>query len=721
MAPKFHQDAEEAEEEMLSSLVDREQVHGGLGSPAGAVVNPVAPTGQQGTKPQSSQIFPINLRAAPESLDPRTLRLLWGQRELEIQALRWAVQGSRDGRYYRILQEVAGLPPERSGVNQEKFLQNQVQKLTLELKEQKKQARLEKEQLEQQLLQTLETVRQLEVELQTFQKSCLLQLARSSWVGRILRSQTGSVEVVTAETLMDPSDSSENELVPAGEGFQLKDVDWNSVAQRYPNLFTEAVLLEHKQPRPPPQPPLNEWDSESRPERTDGHTKSVEWSILPFGSSSSGATDSDTRSSQLSIPSRVQKVTGHPPGESSCFSFQLTKGQEKTLSADRQAVPAGAAGRFPWLPPPGVALLCRQLWALTRTQEGCLLSLLTSLCHSWCHPLSCGPSGCCKPGAGSQAHSQWPLHIGFPWQTGLLSLDLRKTLAEEPEQTVLLPKASEDSSHQPHRLTGSCLKIVAVSRREKFVRVLNQSLEETADLGGFVLQQFVRGFPVCMYRFPSGTLLEPRHHITVWGEGTSRTKKHPPASLGRESVNFHSSLGYVTLLLNPKGEVLSEYQAPHCVTPVSRSFSDNSDLSIDRFPLSEAPPGSDTGELQRGSRSPCRGRARGSRADRGRQRWGRTRVFLPLLSSNKLFHRREGPGRLEGAEAEALEPLPAIPETRPGFDNQAKKKHTVQVCRKGVDRNCPMVALSVQTTAESRYGFRFLSCPPITVDACGRV
>lgn len=62
MAPKFHQDAEEAEEEMLSSLVDREQVHGGLGSPAGAVVNPVAPTGQQGTKPQSSQIFPINLR-----------------------------------------------------------------------------------------------------------------------------------------------------------------------------------------------------------------------------------------------------------------------------------------------------------------------------------------------------------------------------------------------------------------------------------------------------------------------------------------------------------------------------------------------------------------------------------------------------------------------------------------------------------------------------------
>lgn len=67
----------------------------------------------------------------------------------------------------------------------------------------------------------------------------------------------------------------------------------------------------------------------------------------------------------------------------------------------------------------------------------------------------------------------------------------------------------------PPNPTSSCLKIVAVSRKERFVRVLNQSLEETADLGGLVLQQLLNGFPVCMYRFPLGTLLEPRHHVTV--------------------------------------------------------------------------------------------------------------------------------------------------------------------------------------------------------------
>lgn len=63
----------------------------------------------------------------------------------------------------------------------------------------------EKSQLEERLLQTMTTMQQLEAELQAFQKSCLLQLARSSWVGRILRSSTGSVEVSpTRPTLLPP-------------------------------------------------------------------------------------------------------------------------------------------------------------------------------------------------------------------------------------------------------------------------------------------------------------------------------------------------------------------------------------------------------------------------------------------------------------------------------------------------------------------------------------
>lgn len=55
--------------------------------------------------------------------------------------------------------------------------------------------------MEEKLRQNCRTMQQMEAELQTFQKSCLLQLAHSSWVGRVLRSQTGSVEVSLCPSL----------------------------------------------------------------------------------------------------------------------------------------------------------------------------------------------------------------------------------------------------------------------------------------------------------------------------------------------------------------------------------------------------------------------------------------------------------------------------------------------------------------------------------------
>ncbi|KAF7461308.1 Hypothetical predicted protein [Marmota monax] len=93
------------------------------------------------------------------------------------------------------------------------------------------------------------------------------------------------------------------------------------------------------------------------------------------------------------------------------------------------------------------------------------------------------------------------------------------------------------------------------------------------------------------------------------------------------------------------------------------------------------------------------------------------RDILPLLSTCRPFHLPED------NQSKTLELLPPIiPEA--GLCTQdcpTRKECKVRVCRKNVDRSCPMVTLSVQSTAESRYGFRFLSCPPITVDTCQRV
>ncbi|XP_059788420.1 lamin tail domain-containing protein 2 isoform X3 [Balaenoptera ricei] len=602
MAPESCQEAEDAEEEAFPSLVDRELVSGHVGPPASASADPGAPACPQDTKPSSTRmVSSVSPQSAPESLDPRTLRLLWRQRELEIQALRWAIENHREARHCRILQEVAGLPAERSSRSR-KFLQNQVQKLTLELEEHKEQAQM----------------------------------------------------VVTAETLMDPSDLSENDRSPtAGEGFRLEDVDWNSIAHRYPNLFTDLESsLDQKHPRAPPLPELppatqpDQWNSEPYCWQREHRLKSVEWSSLPLvGASSSGGADSESSSCLLAARYHVQKVTGDPlqaPGHTA----EQREAQAQSLCGDSRAA-----------------------WA------------------------------------------------------GRLSLDLRKTHSDRQGSNGQEAESCADP-HPRHSgrcpsPAGSCLKIVAVSRRRRFVRILNHSLEETADLGGFVLQQLVRDFPVCMYRFPPSTLLEPRHHITVWGEAPGSTKRQPPSSLGQEPVHFHSSRGCVTLLLNPQGEVLSEHQAAHCVTPVCRIFSDNTDLSIDRFPLSEARPGADLAEQQPLPRLPRKGRVQEARA--GRRRPG-TRVQLPRLSTSKLLRQREVPARPEGAAETHPELLPAspipIPEAGLGLEDcQARKELKVRVRRKSVDRGCPMVALSVQSTAESRFGFRFLSCPPITADS----
>ncbi|XP_073073500.1 lamin tail domain-containing protein 2 isoform X3 [Manis javanica] len=597
------------------ALSPQEPVSGHLGPPAGTPEDLVAPECPQDTKPSFTRVvFSDNRWSVPESLDPCTLRLLWGQRELEIQALRWAIQNRQDARHCHILQEVAGLPPERSSHSQEKVLQHQVQKLTLELKEQKEKAQLEKAQLEERLLQTLNTRQQLEAELQAFQKSCLLQLARSSWVGRMLRSSTGSVEVVTAETLMDSSDVSENDQgSTAGEGFRLEDVDWNSIAHRYPNLFTKIKsYADQEHPLPPKAPMPGEWGSELHRRRMKQSLKSVEWSSLPLGTSSSGGSDSNSSSCQLTNPYTVQRVTGHPPSPPSLTSSEKTEVPAGSLSKDAQAEPEG---------------LCR---------AGPVLQM-----------------------------SQWTLHMGAPSWTGLLSLDPRKTHSHWGGKTVQAPKACADPEHwHPGHCwspTGSCLKIVAVSRRGRFVRILNQSPEETAELSGLVLQQLVRGFPERTYRFPPGTRLGPRQLVTVWGEGRCGSQGAPPSSLGREPVRFHSSPGCVTLLLNPKGETLSEHQAPHTVAPASRLFSDDTDSSTDCFPLSEAQSQADSSEQPHRPRPPRAGRLREARA--GRRRLG-TRGLLPRLTTGEHLLPREGPARSEGADTGPPERLPTVPGAR---------------------------------------------------------
>ncbi|XP_072495639.1 lamin tail domain-containing protein 2 isoform X2 [Notamacropus eugenii] len=583
-----------------------------------------------------------------EHLDPKVLRLLLAQKELEIEALRKAAQCPSGKRMTYILHELTDSKPERTSREQIKALQQQIDKMTQELSAQKEQACQEKTELENQLQEAHARLRCLEDEVQTFQRSCLLHLARSSWAGRVLRSQTGSVEVVTAEALMmDLSDQSLDQSSPEGHHFRLEDVDWNSVAQRYPNLFEDM----YSKKRATSAHVLDSPDYlDSQPEKSQRQEKSVEWSLLPCSSLSSITMSSERVSTHhSSVASSV--------GTDSCPSVtSLTQEQE-----------VGGSGALP------------------------VLELR-------------------RPKAPEDSSNLYAVvGIGLARSASLSSL-------------------VEDRGGR--KVLDSFLKIVKVDKRGKFIRVLNESLEESVDISGFVLKQLIHHFPVCVYRFPKDTLLAPQHHVTVWGEGVSLARKHVPQTLQRELIHFYTNPGCVTLLLNPNGQVMSEYQARHCVTEASRSFTDHTDVSIDCYPLLEAKREKPQEATGLGSKS----HRRHFQAQRktkvpgpplGPHR-GRLLNAIPSINMSKSCSQQETKEAVTCRDSlhGTMVPLPSIPELAqlPDIGKKMQEKCIPRanqflpprICRKFVDMDCPMVALSVQKTAESRFGLKHLSYPPIT-------
>ncbi|XP_036621230.1 lamin tail domain-containing protein 2 [Trichosurus vulpecula] len=615
----------------------------------------ITPEGAEGKLSSVSFLMSPNSLHCSEHLDPKVLRLLLAQKELEIQGLRKAAQCPSGKRTTYILRELTDSKPERTSREQIRALQQQIEKMTQELSQQKEQACREKTQLENQLQEANANLRSLEDEVQTFQRSCLLHLAQSSWAGRVLRSQTGSVEVVPTEALMmDLSDQYLDQSSPEGHHFRLEDVDWNSVAHRYPNLFEDI----YSKKRPISAHVMDSLDyPDSHPEKSQRREKSVDWSLLPRSSPSSTTTER-VSTDHTSVPSSIG--TDSSP----------------SLTSTTQEHEVGSPGALPAL-------------ELRRPKV----------------PVDSSSSSLCAAVVGIGLARQGSLSSSLQDQGGRKALD-------------------------------SSLKIVKVDKHGKFIRVLNESLEESVDISDFILKQLIHHFPVCIYRFPKDTLLGPQHHITVWGEGVSLARKRVPQTLQRELIHFYTNPGCVTLLLNPKGQVMSEYQAQHYVTEASRSFADHMDVSIDCYPLLEAEREKPQEAPGLGSKS-CRrhfqtrkktklpGPPLGLEGHPGPHR-GRPLNPIPSINVSKSFSQQEAKEAVAYRESlhGAMVQLPSIPELvqLPDIGKKMQEKCIPRanqflpprICRKFIDMDCPMVALSVQKTSESRFGLKHLSYPPIT-------
>lgn len=94
------------------------------------------------------------------------------------------------------------------------------------------------------------------------------------------------------------------------------------------------------------------------------------------------------------------------------------------------------------------------------------------------------------------------------------------------------------------------MKIVAVQAEGHYVRLGNCSQTEQ-DIGGYYLQQSIRGQPVNCFLFPPRTFIQPGASITVSHYGERHTVCHPCQHSKKEHpviVEHNKDLNIVQIL-----------------------------------------------------------------------------------------------------------------------------------------------------------------------------
>ncbi|KAK9410133.1 lamin tail domain-containing protein 2 [Crotalus adamanteus] len=170
-----------------------------------------------------------------------------------------------------------------------------------------------------------------------------------------------------------------------------------------------------------------------------------------------------------------------------------------------------------------------------------------------------------------------------PSNLAQLGLSLGRLSEEE-----LCPLLMHDSLLQEYKrccAETSTLRIVSVHHKGKFIRIFNCLLTKEVDLSGYIIQQWVGGYPVSIYHFPKNVVLPAQHHITVWAAGVNLA--HEPSSFSTAKF-FKAGPNCLTTLCDRNGQMVSQYVNPHQFTAAAAAYSDNVDLSIDKFPLCDS-------------------------------------------------------------------------------------------------------------------------------------
>ncbi|XP_072845946.2 lamin tail domain-containing protein 2 [Pogona vitticeps] len=322
------------------------------------------------------------------------------------------------------------------------------------------------------------------------------------------------------------------------------------------------------------------------------------------------------------------------------------------------------------------------------------------------------------------------VHVLDPWHLAQAGLTLGQ-LSDGEKRAYSVP--SVEGCKRCRSVTGS-LRIVSVHRKGKFVRIFNALLTKEVDLSGYIIQQSVGGYPVSVYRFPRGTILPAQHHITVWAAVANLAHEQPSDPLSGPRF-FRAGPECVTVLYDHSGQVVSQHTNPHQFTAAAEAYSDNVDLSIDKFPLNNDEDDEDDSSRIDVSFSK---QNRSKKADSGilvKRRY--SRHFSIDASATTKTSSGRSPGTKAKIKDTSRESTGSFlysskPPSRSASETPSSSsegdyfayrswKPLVQEpeareFKTTLDTTLPIVSLIGQKSARSRYGFKYMTYIPTTTD-----
>ncbi|XP_044282007.1 lamin tail domain-containing protein 2 [Varanus komodoensis] len=295
-----------------------------------------------------------------------------------------------------------------------------------------------------------------------------------------------------------------------------------------------------------------------------------------------------------------------------------------------------------------------------------------------------------------------------------------------------------------HSGTGS-LRIVSVHRAGFFIRIFNALLNKEVDLSSYIIQQWVGGYPVSIYHFPSGTVLPAQHHITVWAAGASLAHEHPTDKLSSPCF-FRAGPECITILRDHNGQIVSQYRNPHQVTTAAIAYDDNVDLSVDKFPLNSdddtdadaAEDNERTGQPKLPVRKALSSHSHKKERDCAilmKRRY--TRHFstdsgasskMPNDCSTGAKKRTRGSSASSDLSLISIKSLsPVLVKASPSSSSDEEyfslqslepqyEEPETREFRTTLDTTLPLVSLIGQKSARSKYGFKYMTHLPTTTD-----